>query len=65
MKPLGLPVALTEYISADLCVLGRKGFFEKHEVIFKEYVREILLNVLGGQNNMKENISPGMKGLPR
>jgi len=54
MGPLELPVAFTEYISADLCILGHEGFFEKHEVIFKEYVREMLLNVLGGQNNMKE-----------
>ncbi len=42
---LKIPVAFTEYISSDLAILGRQGFFENFEVIFKEWERKLELRI--------------------
>jgi len=40
---LKVPVAFTEYISSDLAILGRQGFFEHFEIVFREWRRELEL----------------------
>jgi len=40
---LKMPVAFTEYISSDLAILGRQGFFEHFEIVFREWRRELEL----------------------
>ncbi|MCS7365468.1 MAG: retropepsin-like domain-containing protein [archaeon GB-1867-035] len=43
---LSIPVAFTEYISSDMAILGRQGFFEKFEVIFREWKKELEIKVV-------------------
>lgn len=40
---LKVPIAFTEYISSDLAILGRQGFFEYFEIVFREWRRELEL----------------------
>ncbi len=40
---LKVPIAFTEYISSDLAILGRQGFFEHFEIVFREWRRELEL----------------------
>jgi len=40
---LEVPVAFTEYISSDLAILGRQGFFDHFEIVFREWRRELEL----------------------
>jgi len=40
---LKVPVAFTEYITSDLAILGRQGFFEQFEIVFREWRRELEL----------------------
>ncbi len=40
---LKVPIAFTEYIPSDLAILGRQGFFENFEIIFREWRRELEL----------------------
>jgi len=40
---LKAPVAFTEYISSDLAILGRQGFSEQFEIVFREWRRELEL----------------------
>ena len=41
-----IPIVFTEYISSDLAILGRKGFFEKFEIVFREWKRELKLKII-------------------
>ena len=40
---LSIPIAFTDNVSADISILGRKGFFEALEVTFRERREEIVL----------------------
>lgn len=43
LEKLNIPIAFTEYISSDLPILGRQGFFEHFEIVFREWRRELEL----------------------
>ena len=40
---LKIPIAFTEYIFSDLAILGRQGFFDYFEIVFREWRRELEL----------------------
>jgi len=42
-----IPIVFTEHISSDLAILGRKGFFEKFEIVFREWRKELELRIIG------------------
>jgi len=42
---LKVPTAFTEYIPSDLAILGRQGFFEHFEIIFREWGKELELRI--------------------
>jgi len=46
LRKIRIPIAFTEYISSDLAILGRKGFFEKFEIVFREWKRELKLKII-------------------
>lgn len=38
-----IPVAFTEYIASDIAILGRQGFFEAFEIIFREWEKKLII----------------------
>ena len=40
-----IPIAFTEYITSDIAVLGRQGFFEAYEITFKEWEKKLIIRL--------------------
>ena len=38
-----VPIAFTEYISSDIAIIGRQGFFENFEIVFREWERKLII----------------------
>lgn len=38
-----IPVAFTEYIASDIAIIGRQGFFEAFEIIFREWEKKLII----------------------
>ena len=38
-----IPIAFSEYIAADIAVLGRQGFFEAFEITFREWEKKLVI----------------------
>ena len=41
-----IPIAFTEYITSDIAILGRQGFFETFEITFREWERKLIIKKL-------------------
>ena len=35
-----IPIAFTEYMASGMAILGRQGFFEAHEITFREWEKK-------------------------
>ncbi|RLG83096.1 MAG: hypothetical protein DRO40_05680 [Thermoprotei archaeon] len=40
-----IPIAFTEYITSDIAILGRQGFFETFEITFREWERKLIMRL--------------------
>ena len=38
-----IPIAFTEYITSDIAILGRQGFFEAYEITFREWEKKLII----------------------
>ena len=38
-----IPIAFTEYITSDIAILGRQGFFEAFEITFREWEKKLTI----------------------
>ena len=43
LRSINIPIAFTEYITSDIAILGRQGFFEAFEIIFKEWEKRLVI----------------------
>lgn len=40
---LTIPAAFTEYMASDIAILGRQGFFEAFEIVFREWEKKLII----------------------
>ncbi len=40
---INIPIAFTEYITSDIAILGRQGFFEAFEITFREWEKKLII----------------------
>ncbi len=43
LESIEVPIAFTEYISSDIAIIGRQGFFENFEIVFREWERKLII----------------------
>ncbi len=45
LRRITVPIAFTEYIASDIAILGRQGFFEAFEIIFREWEKKLIIRL--------------------